>query len=109
MSDLYAHYYTWAEVCLLTTLSEGTIRTKVEEGTFPPIEQLSRRRVGFRKTAVDLWLKDPEAWERRNRRRLAKAARRRQEEETRRQQEEEADSRDKNVAGEAVDTTIAQL
>ncbi|MBD9488732.1 AlpA family transcriptional regulator [Ensifer sp. ENS11] len=99
MSGLYAHYYTWAEVCLLTTLSESTIRSMGKKDTFPVREKLSPGRVGFPKKQVDLWLKDRPAWERWNRRRLEKEAARGQHEET----------RDKNAPDKAVDNSIWQL
>lgn len=101
MSDLHAHFYTWAEVCLLTTLAESTIREMQPKGTFPWHEPLSDgRRVGFPKDEVDDWLKNPKAWKRRNRRHLKEAARRRN---------EGARRRDENVADDAPDTSIWQL
>ncbi len=70
MSNFDVYYYTWPEVCQITTLSESTIRKMQPKGTFPWHEELSDGRVGFPKAEIHLWLFSPKAWKLRNLQRM---------------------------------------
>ncbi len=66
MSNFHIYYYTWPEVCQMTTLSETNIRTMQPKGTFPWHLELSGGRVGFPKEVIHAWLENPKAWKLRN-------------------------------------------
>lgn len=42
-----------------TGLSPSTMYRKMESGTFPGNVQISARRVGWRESAIDAWLRNP--------------------------------------------------
>ena len=48
-------FYKIGEVEAITTLSRATIKRKMREGSFPRSVQLSKRRVGWERSAVDEW------------------------------------------------------
>jgi len=46
-----------------TGLCKTTVYRRVKDGTFPPIVQLSKRRVGWRESEINRWMRSPSTYE----------------------------------------------
>ena len=49
-------FYSFKQVCELTTFSSSTIRRLVKAGNFPKPIQISTRRIGWNREAIISWL-----------------------------------------------------
>lgn len=52
-------FYRLNEVIKIVSLSKATIYRLIKEGLFPEQVQISRRRVGWRKSEIDEFTKSP--------------------------------------------------